>query len=188
MANNIAFPTINLSVSLMPTSAFPMDARTLFIDMDDMRRAAMSAVEVGSNESSDSPYYFGELLTYKSPDSTEVQTYKVVNKPEIYNLMSIASLTPQQMQEVVETVIEDPTIIKLGNDISLLTNPAPNSGISYNTNYGLSVNLSPNSGLQLTNEGLSIKTSREGNVALTTTDNGLKGEFCWQEFDTDNEG
>ena len=187
MANNIAFPTINLSVSLMPTSAFPMDARSLFTDMDDMRNAAMSAVEVGSNESSDSQFYFGELLTYKSPDSTEVQTYKVVNKPEWYNLMNIATLTPQQVQEVVERVVEDPSIVKLGNDINLLTHPDPNSGIVYSTNDGLRVNLALNSGLQLGNGGLGIRTSSEGNVALTATDDGLKGEFSWQEFNADNE-
>ena len=187
MANNIAFPTINLSVSLMPTSAFPMDARSLFTDMDDMKNAAMSAVEVGSNESSDSQFYFGELLTYKSPDSTEVQTYKIVNKPEHYNLMNIATLTSQQIQEVVEKVVEDPLIVKLNTDNNLLTHPAPNSGLVYSTNYGLRVNLAPKSGLQLTNVGLGIKASSEGNVKLTTTDDGLKGEFSWQEFNADNE-
>lgn len=183
MANNTAFPKINLSVSLMPTSAFPMDARTFFTDMDDMREAAMSAVEVGS---SDSSYYFGQLLTYKSPDSTEVYTYKVVNKPQLYNLMSIATLTPQQIQEVVEMVLEDPNIIKLGNDVNLLTHPALNSGIAYNTNDGLRVNLAPKSGLKLTEDGLEIETSDEGNVKLSNTNNGLKGEFCWNDYDEED--
>jgi hypothetical protein len=164
----------------MPTSALPIDARSMFTDMDEMREAAMSAVEAGS---CDSNYYFGQLLTYKSPDSTEVYTYKVVNKPEYYNLMSIATLTPPQIDEIVERVLESPKVIKIGQDIDILSSPKPDSGLVYNSDNGLRVNLTPNSGLHLTEDGLEIETSDEGNVKLTNTENGLKGEFCWNIYD-----
>ena len=176
----IDFPYINLSVSFMPTSALPIDARTFFTDMDEMTEAAESAEEVGS---SDSPYYFGQLLTYKSPDSTETELYKVVKKNGKGALMPIASLTRQQVAEIVDEVVEDPRIVKIGNDVTTMTNPAVDSGIVYSTNNGLHVNLSPISGLMLTETGLEIETSDEGNISLTKTENGLKGEFCWMGFD-----
>lgn len=180
MSKMPTFPYVNLSVSFMPTSALPIDARSMFTDMDEMREAAMSAVEAGS---CDSNYYFGQLLTYKSPDSTEVYTYKVVNKPEYYNLMSIATLTPPQIDEIVERVLESPKVIKIGQDIDILSNPKPDSGLVYDIDNGLRVNLTPNSGLHLTENGLEIETSDEGNVKLTNTENGLKGEFCWNTYD-----
>ena len=195
MANR-TFPYINLSVSFMPTSALPIDARTFFTDMDDMREAAKSAVEVGSNESCDSPYYFGQTLTYKSPDSSHTELYKVVKCYQVGPMYGkgivepISSLTQQQVDEVVERVTNDPKIIKIGGDVATLINPKPNSGVSYDSSNGLTVNLSANPGLQLASGGLEIKldtkVDERGNVILTKSDKGLKGEFCWREFVKDN--
>lgn len=188
-----AFPSINLSVSFMPTSALPIDARTYFTDMGEMESAALSAKEAGSDEMYDSNYYFGQILTYKSPDSTEVSVYKVVKKDETSisqpyrNLMSIATLTPQQINEVVERVIDDPRIVKIGRDVDILTNPAPDSGIVYNVDNGLRVNLAPNSGLRISEDGLEIVPDDEGNVKLTKTNKGLKGEFSWGDWDNGSE-
>lgn len=174
------FPFKNIVVSLRPTSAFPIDRRTLFDDMDELKEAAMSACEVGS---SDSEYYFGEILTYKSPDSTDAKVYKVINNAELSNILSIANLEQSQKEEIVEMTLNTPTIIKIGKDVETLKNVAKDSGLIYNDFTGLRVNLSPKSGLKLTNDGLSLKLDNSGNVKFTQTDDGLKGEMCWVESD-----
>lgn len=177
-------PAINLSVSLMPTSALPVDARTLFDDMEDLKEAAMSAVEPGS---SDSPYYFGQILTYKTPDSTEAYSYKIVRKPQYSNIMSVASLTPQQLDEVVEKVFEHPEAVKIGNDIKelqeLVKDPKSTTGLAYDAENGLCVNLAPRSGLNITEDGLKVELSDDGNVSLEKTDNGIKAEYCWSDYE-----
>lgn len=53
------FGKLNFSVSFNPTSAFPLDARSIFNSFEEAEAAAKNAVEVGS---SDGTYYFGELI------------------------------------------------------------------------------------------------------------------------------
>lgn len=53
------FGKLNFSVSFNPTSAFPLDARSYFESYADAEAAAKTAVAAGS---SDSVYYFGQLL------------------------------------------------------------------------------------------------------------------------------
>lgn len=177
-------PAINLSVSLTPTAALPIDARTLFDNMEELKAAAMSAVEPGS---ADSNYYFGQILTYKTPDSTEVYSYKIVRKPQYSNIMSVASLTPQQLDEVVEKVFEHPKSVKIGHDIEelqeLVKNPKAITGLKYEAENGLRVNLAPRSGLEITEDGLEVELSDEGNVSLEKTLNGIKAEYCWSDYE-----
>ncbi len=180
MSIKTKFPFKNIVVSLRPTSAFPLDRRTLFDNMDELKAAAMSACEVGS---SDSEYYFGQILTYKSPDSTDSSVYKVVNKPNLSNIISIASLDASQKEEIVQMVMETDTIVKIGKDITTMKDVSSDSGLTYNNINGFRVNLAPNSGLKLTNEGLGLNVDNTGNIKLTTTENGLKGELCWKELE-----
>lgn len=53
------FGKLNFSVSFNPTSAFPLDARSVFDSFEEAEDAAKNAVEVGS---SNGTYYFGELI------------------------------------------------------------------------------------------------------------------------------
>lgn len=53
------FGKLNFSVSFNPTSAFPLDARSVFDSFEEAEAAAKNAVEVGS---SNGTYYFGELI------------------------------------------------------------------------------------------------------------------------------
>mgnify|MGYP002679030681 FL=1 len=51
---------LNFSVGFNPTSAFPLDVRTMFGSLAEAKAAAATAVNAGS---SDSAYYFGMILT-----------------------------------------------------------------------------------------------------------------------------
>lgn len=51
---------LNFSVGFNPTSAFPLDVRTMFGSLTEAQAAAASAVNAGS---SDSAYYYGMILT-----------------------------------------------------------------------------------------------------------------------------
>lgn len=53
------FGKLNFSVSFNPTSAFPLDSRSIFNSFEEAEAAAKNAVEVGS---SNGTYYFGELI------------------------------------------------------------------------------------------------------------------------------
>lgn len=53
------FGKLNFSTSFNPTSAFPLDARSLFTSYDDAVAAAKTAAEVGS---ADSVYYIGQQI------------------------------------------------------------------------------------------------------------------------------
>ena len=64
--------TLNFSVSFKPTSAFPLDARSMFGSYAAAKAAAESAVEAGSSESI---YYIGQQLTVFENDI--VSTYLI---------------------------------------------------------------------------------------------------------------
>ena len=64
--------TLNFSLSFKPTSAFPLDARSMFGSYAAALAAAASAQEAGS---SDSIYYIGEQLTVVENDV--VSTYLI---------------------------------------------------------------------------------------------------------------
>lgn len=68
------FGKMNFSVSFNPTSAFPLDARSIFASIEGARDAASNARGVGS---SDSPYYFGMALTVIDTDAGEVTMYVI---------------------------------------------------------------------------------------------------------------
>lgn len=62
------FGTLNFSVALKPTSAFPLDARCYFTSLEAAQAAAATAEEVGSTNSI---YYFGQkLLVYENDQAT----------------------------------------------------------------------------------------------------------------------
>lgn len=65
----IDYGKLNFSVSFSPTSAFPLDSRTIFDNYSDAENAAKSAVEVGS---SDGIYYYGELIIVIDSDSAKL--------------------------------------------------------------------------------------------------------------------
>ena len=56
---------LNLSVSFNRTSAFPLDARGYFSNVEDAKAAAATAREVGSDES---VYYYGMPITVFNSD------------------------------------------------------------------------------------------------------------------------
>lgn len=53
------FGKLNFAVSFNPQTAFPLDARSYFESLEEAKKAAASAVEVGSSES---VYYFGQTV------------------------------------------------------------------------------------------------------------------------------
>ena len=55
-----AFGKLNFSVSFDPTSAFPIDARTVFDTYEEASAAASTATEIGSTNSK---YFYGMTLT-----------------------------------------------------------------------------------------------------------------------------
>lgn len=63
------FGKLNFSVSFNPTSAFPLDARSIFNSFEEAEVAAKNAVEVGS---SDGTYYFGELIVVVENDTAKL--------------------------------------------------------------------------------------------------------------------
>lgn len=63
------FGKLNFSVSFNPTSAFPLDARSIFNSFEEAEAAAKNAVEVGS---SDGTYYFGELIVVVENDTAKL--------------------------------------------------------------------------------------------------------------------
>ena len=179
------FPWINLSVSLTPTSALPVDRRSLFDDMDELREAAASAVEVGS---ADSNYYFGEILTYKSPDGKTVENFKIVNReapdddPYGKNLLPVAMVDNTQMATIVQNVIDNPFIVNLNSNVELLKNPQENSGLAFNVENGLKLKLGNDSGLKLTDDGLGLNIDNKYNVELLTDEDGLSARYGWKEY------
>ncbi len=66
------FGKLNFSVAFNPTSAFPIDARTMFESYDDALAAAKSAKEAGST---DSVYYYGMVLTVVDPTNKTAKHY-----------------------------------------------------------------------------------------------------------------
>ena len=56
---SLDFGKLNFSVSLNPTSAFPLDARSYFESLESANAAAATAEEVGSKNTI---YYYGQII------------------------------------------------------------------------------------------------------------------------------
>lgn len=63
------FGKLNFSVSFNPTSAFPLDARSVFDSLESAQAAAQNAVEVGS---SNGTYYHGQILIVVTDSDSKV--------------------------------------------------------------------------------------------------------------------
>lgn len=66
------FGKLNFSTSFNPTSAFPLDARCYFTDLEAAKAAAATAEEVGS---SNTVYYYGMRLFVD--DGTSITWYTI---------------------------------------------------------------------------------------------------------------
>ena len=88
---------LNFSVAFMPTSAFPLDPRSMFGSYDEALNAAKSAKPAGSSESI---YYYGQTLTVIEDD--KVTDYKIQ--------------TDNTLKEIGRLTMGDNKSISLGND------------------------------------------------------------------------
>ena len=88
---------LNFSVAFMPTSAFPLDPRSMFGSYNEALNAAKSAKPAGSSESI---YYYGQTLTVIEDD--KVTDYKIQ--------------TNNTLKEVGSLTLGDNKSISLGND------------------------------------------------------------------------
>lgn len=95
------FGKLNFSVSLNPTSAFPLDARCYFSSFEDAQNAAVTAEEAGSTNTT---YYFGQQLLVVEND---VVTWYVIQTDG--TLSAIGSGSGEAGTGTVE--------IKLGNGL-----------------------------------------------------------------------
>lgn len=106
MAN---FGQLDFSVSLKPTSAFPLDARCYFTTIEDARTAARQAKSVGST---DSIYHYGELLMVHNTETNNVSWFMINQNntltkmlfdfdiPEDFSIFVEKSYVDSEIQEV----------------------------------------------------------------------------------------
>lgn len=92
--------TLNFSVSFKPTSAFPLDARSMFGSYAAAKAAAESAVNAGSSESI---YYIGQQLTVFENDV--VSTYLI--QPD------------KTLKAIGANIISDNASISIGEDSTI---------------------------------------------------------------------
>ncbi len=90
------FGKLNFSVSFNPTSAFPIDARTVFDSYEDALAAASTATEIGSTNSK---YFYGMTLT--------VGTKKYVIQNDRTLIELVQSYTAEKM-------LPDDRVLKVG--------------------------------------------------------------------------
>ena len=80
------FGKLNFSTSFNPTSAFPIDARSYFESLEAAQEAAATAEAAGS---SNTTYYFGQILTVNEGDA--VAAYQITNAKALQKLASTTS-------------------------------------------------------------------------------------------------
>ena len=90
------FGKLNFSTSFNPTSAFPIDARTVFDTYDDAIAAAKTAGEIGST---DTKYFYGMTLTVGT------KKYVIQNDKTLLELLQ---------SHTVAEVLPDDHIVKVG--------------------------------------------------------------------------
>ena len=99
MATN--YGKLDYSITLNPTSAFPLDGRTYFESLSEAQSAARSAVEAGSSEGQ---YYYGLILTVNEGGSSKMYVIQpdkslkpIVDNSDLSTEMNKKANVDQQM-------------------------------------------------------------------------------------------
>lgn len=108
------FGKLNFATSLNPSSAFPLDARTMFASIEEARAAAANARGVGST---DSVYYFGMSVSVIDVTSGLATLY-VINAKDPANEAAGGELSKVGSVELAgddKTIVTDEGVLSLKN-------------------------------------------------------------------------
>ena len=109
MAN---FNSINRAAAFNPTSAFPLDARCYFEDLNDAIAAAESAEAAGS---SNTVYYYGQNLVVVDFEKKTTQYY-VIEQDNTLKALGQALLTEAELTTMLKAILVDDDGNKLLDD------------------------------------------------------------------------
>ena len=87
------FGKLNFSTSFRPTSAFPLDARSVFGDLESAKAAAKTAGEIGST---DSIYYYGMQILVSN---SEGETWYTIQRDGTLSEIGGSSVSETEIKE-----------------------------------------------------------------------------------------
>lgn len=97
------FGKLNFSVSLNPTSAFPLDARCHFTSLEAAQIAAAQAGEVGSTNT---VYYFGQRLLVTE---NEVDTWYTIERPGVL-VVNDKTATDEEVKDLINDIFGESAV------------------------------------------------------------------------------
>ena len=167
---------LNLPVSLNPTSAFPLDARTYFTSYEDAEKAAASAKEAGST---DTVYFYGqELIVHENGTSTR---YTIQSDNSLIETGSWDGLKHKPFY-VGDSLFEDIVWTTMDDDIA---NKEPDVTTSINGSYTVIYKISDN--IIPTDKLINANLYINDEIYVTFTENtpfivGEQGSLAYEKF------